>query len=693
MRTPTSSMADARTFIDVLRGRAAERPDHVALSFLENGETLRATLTYQVLDRRARDVAAGLRQTVRPRERVLLLHPPGLEFAVAFFGCLYADVVPVPVYPPRNQRHFSRLEGIVADAETQVVLTQTDAARSLSAWLEGRAADLSVLCTDQLLDGADAAWEPSSLAPDTVAFLQYTSGSTGEPKGVMVTHANLMGNHRMIHQAFGLAEGLVVVSWLPIYHDMGLIGSLMQPLYEGGHCVLMSPAAFLQQPRRWLAAMTQYRAHTSGGPNFALRLCSRTIRDEQKSGLDLSGLEVLFCGSEPIAARDLDDFADAFRDVGFRREALYCCYGMAEATLLVTGSTRGAGPIVTSVDAEALSRGQVHSAGVDGSSRVRPVVGCGRAAPGVDIAVVDAASVVLTADGAEADQSLGEGRVGEIWVRGEHVAAGYWRKPDLTRATFEARLSGPDRAGEPYLRTGDLGFLQSGEVFVTGRLKDLIIIRGRNYYPQDIERSVQRCHLALHDQLGAAFSAPIDDEESLIVVQEVDRHYQGDWDALVASVRAAVVEEHDISPASVVLVRQGGVPKTSSGKIRRNACARAYADGLLPVLSESRHVLSPLSAMSAAEEAVQRSREDIEAFFVERVARDLGMASHDVDVTQPFSAFGLDSARTLSLLAEAEAWLGRQLSPTVFWDYPTIETLSAHLGDERQRSAVPSERG
>lgn len=692
MRTPTSGMADARTFIDVLRGRAAERPDHVALSFLENGETLRATLTFQALDRRACEVAAGLRQTIRSRERVLLLHPPGLEFATAFFGCLYADVVPVPVYPPRNHRHFSRLEAIVADAETSVVLTQTDAARSLASWLEGRAAGLSVVCTDQLVDGAHPVWEPSPVAPETVAFLQYTSGSTGEPKGVMVTHANLMANHRMIHHAFGLSEGLVVVSWLPIYHDMGLIGSLMQPLYEGGQCVLMSPAAFLQRPRRWLAAMTQFRAHTSGGPNFALRLCSRTIRGEQKDGLDLSGLEVLFCGSEPIAARDLDDFSEAFRDVGFRREALYCCYGMAEATLLITGSTRGAGPIVESVNAEALSRGLVH-AGDDSSSRVRAVVGCGRAAPGVDIAVVDADGVALTANGAEADRSLGDGRVGEIWVRGEHVAAGYWQKPDLTRATFEARFSQPSGDSKPYLRTGDLGFLQNGEVFVTGRLKDLIVIRGRNYYPQDIERSTQRCHLAFHDQLGAAFSAPINDEESLIVVQEVDRHYQGDWDALVALVRGAVVEEHDISPASVVLVRQGGVPRTSSGKIRRRACARAYADGVLPVLRESRQVLSAVSAVTTAHEAASRSQDEIEAFLVERVARDLGMASHDVDVTQPFSAFGLDSARTLSLLAEAEAWLGRQLSPTIFWDYPTIETLSAHLGDERQRSVAPSERG
>lgn len=688
-------MTDARTFVDVLRARAATQSEQTALSFLDNGETVGAALTYGVLDARAREVAIGLRQTVRPRERVLLLHPPGLEFVTAFFGCLYADVVPVPLYPPRNRRHFRRLDAIAADAEPSAVLTQSDAARSLSAWLGDRSAPLPVMCTDQLRGSLDPGREQAdSPSPDTVAFLQYTSGSTGEPKGVMVTHGSLMATQRMIHRSFGLSEGLVVVSWLPIYHDMGLIGSLMQPLYEGGHCILMSPAAFLQQPRRWLSAISRFRAHTSGGPNFALRLCSKMIRDDQKAGLDLGSLEVLFCGSEPIAARDLHEFAETFRDVGFKREALYCCYGLAEATLLVTGSTRGTEPIIELLDADALSQGIARPRAADATRKARTIVGCGRPAAGADIAIVDAERTVDVPGGGRAHAALSDGKVGEIWVRGPHVAAGYWQKPEISRAVFDARIAVPEGSEGPYLRTGDLGFVRNGELFVTGRLKDLIIVRGRNYYPQDIEHSTQQCHPAFHANPCAAFSASVEDEDELVVVQEVDRHVHADWASVVALVRAAIVEEYEIAPSSVVLVRQGSVPRTSSGKVRRHACARAFAEGALTVLYESRYALTrPSTAGPMDGSARVRSSEEIEAFFVQRLAGGLGVATDDLDVTQPFSALGLDSAATLALLAEAEAWLGRRLSPTLFWDYPTIATLSAHLGEELQRTTVGEERG
>lgn len=693
-------MTDARTFIDVLRARAETQSERTALSFLENGETVGAALTYGGLDARAREVAIGLRRTVRSRERVLLLHPPGLEFVTAFFACLYADVVPVPLYPPRNRRHFRRLEAIVADAEPSAVLTQSDAAKSLSAWLEDRAAPLPVIRTDDLRDAASPGGElAASPSADTVAFLQYTSGSTGEPKGVMVTHGSLMATQRMIHQSFGLSEGLVVVSWLPIYHDMGLIGSLMQPLYEGGHCILMSPAAFLQQPRRWLSAISEFRAHTSGGPNFALRLCSKMVRGDQKAGLDLGSLEVLFCGSEPIAPRDLDEFAETFRDVGFKREALYCCYGLAEATLLVTGSTRGAGPIVESLDGVALSEGVARPCAADGSSKARIIAGCGRPAPGVDVAIVDTERTVETPGGGHAYTAVSDGAVGEIWVRGANVAAGYWQKPDLNRAVFDGRIAGPKGSDGPFLRTGDLGFIRDGELFVTGRLKDLIIVRGRNYYPQDIEHATQQCHPAFDANPCAAFSAPVEDEDGLVVVQEVDRHVHADWGSadwgsMVSLIRAAIVEEYDIAPASIVLVRQGSVPRTSSGKVRRHACARAFAEGALTVLYESRHVV-PRSSIAEPTDgtAPARSPEEIEAFLVQRLAGGLGIATDDLDVTQPFSAFGLDSAATLALLADAEVWLGRRLPPTLFWDYPTIVTLAAHLGDNLQRATVGDERG
>jgi acyl-CoA synthetase (AMP-forming)/AMP-acid ligase II len=435
--------SEAATLVDVLRSWAARRPEQTALTFLEDGESPGHTLTYEALDQRAQEIAAGIRETVGPGERALLLYPPGLEFVTAFVGCLYAGVVPVPLYPPRNPRHFPRIDAIVADAEAGCVLTESDLHGRLSAWLEGRArlegrsARLPLVCTNRVAAGPPTnPWAPQSdITPETLALLQYTSGSTSEPKGVMVSHGNLMANQRMIRQTFGHAEGLVAVSWLPVYHDMGLIGSLMQPLYLGGHCILMAPAAFLQKPRRWLAAISEFRAQSSGGPNFALRLCTRAIQGEQKAGLDLSGLDVLFCGSEPINASDLRAFTDAFRETGFRREAICCCYGMAEATLLVTASAPGSGPAFEPVDAEALSANVAitvaTSTGQDPRRGHREVVGCGRAADGVEVVIVDHGGVdpnrTADAGGRDEHRALEDGRIGEIWLRGSHVARGYWR--------------------------------------------------------------------------------------------------------------------------------------------------------------------------------------------------------------------------------------------------------------------------
>ena len=679
-------MSTDKTFVAVLRSWAARRPQETALTFLEDGE-VPTSLTYDALDERARDIAVGVRMTVGSGDRVLLLHPPGLEFVTAFLGCLYAGVVPVPAYPPRNPRHLPRIDAIVSDADVRCVLTQTDFHGRLAAWLDRRAGSFSAICTDTLRGGA-VEWSPDSPAgSDALAFLQYTSGSTGDPKGVMITHANLMSNQRMIQRAFGNAEGLIGVNWLPIYHDMGLIGSLMQPLFLGGHCVFMSPAAFLQKPRRWLAAISSFRAQGSGAPNFAFRLCTRAVRGEQLDGLDLSSLRAFFCGSEPINAADLEEFADAFRQVGFRRASLYCCYGMAETTLLATGSTPQRGPVVEKVDADALSANVARPPQSEASA-CRIVVGSGNAVEGEDLVVVDP----------ESGEPLADGRVGEIWVRGPHVALGYWRKPELTREVFGARLPGAGASDGPFLRTGDLGFLRNGELFVTGRIKDLIIIRGRNHYPHDVELTVQKSHTALFAGAGAAFSMEIDGEERLVVVQEIDRHRHQDAEEAVAHMRAAIVEEYEIAPYSIVLVRQSAIPKTSSGKIQRGACARELRDGTLPVVytwidTAALAAPEPDRAMEDAERPGQsRTREDIEDFLVQKLSSGLAVSPDDVDVNQPFSSFGLDSLRTLALMNDVESWLGRSLSPTLFWDYPTIAALAAYLATDTTEQAT-AERG
>jgi acyl-CoA synthetase (AMP-forming)/AMP-acid ligase II/acyl carrier protein len=659
-------MSSEQTFVDVLQSWAATRPEHTALTFLEDGESPADILTYRLLDERARRIASGVRKVVQAGDRVLLLHPAGLEFAAAFLGCLYAGVVPVAAYPPRNPRHVARIEAILADADARCVLTQTNFKERLAAWLSHRAGDLPLICSDDMNDDP-AGWRPDiSTTLDTLAFLQYTSGSTGQPKGVMVTHGNLMSNERMIARATGLPDGFVMVSWLPIYHDMGLIGSLMQPLFLGGHCIFMSPAAFLQKPRRWLAAISTFRAQCSGGPNFAFRLCTRMIQQDQKDSLDLSSLKVLFCGSEPINATDLEQFADAFGECGLRRQALYCCYGMAESTLMATGSKPGTGPLTEVLDADALALNIARVANADSVPRV--VVGCGQAVEGEDVVVVD-----------ENHRALPDGQVGEIWLRGPNIGRGYWQQPTRTHETFAAHLDGSSADDGAFLRTGDLGFLRNGELFVTGRIKDLIIIRGRNHYPHDIEFTVQHSHDAFRGA-GAAFSVTVEGEERLVVVQEIDRHRHHEAEEAVPLLRAAIVDEYEITPYAVVLVRQNAVPKTSSGKIQRAACAKAYLDGNIATVYEWKDA-GVVGIKEPAQFVEPRSREDIEDFLLLKLANGLAISPDQIDISQPFSSFGLDSLRTLALLDEVETWLGRSLSPTLFWDYPTVTDLAAHLAE------------
>jgi acyl-CoA synthetase (AMP-forming)/AMP-acid ligase II/acyl carrier protein len=669
------------TFVDVLRSWAERQPERTALTFLEDGESPSGELTYASLDERARAVAVRLRQTVQAGDRVLLLHLPGLEFVTAFFGCLYAGVVAIPAYPPRNARHFPRIEAIVRDADAACVLTQTAMEDRLTSWLDQRAGTLPVICTDRESGDAAAGWMPPRIDAESLAFLQYTSGSTGAPKGVMVTHRNLMANQRQMQRAMRTAEGLTAVSWLPIYHDMGLIGNVLQPLFRGGHCAFMAPAAFLQKPRRWLSAITRYGAQFSGGPNFAFRLCTRVIRDEQKQGLDLRTLDCLLCGAEPIDAEVMEEFVAAFAETGLRRGAIFCGYGMAETTLMASGTLSDRGPRYEAVDADALATGDARPVD-EWTTHRRAIVSCGEPAEAQDLVIVDPKDCRVLADGI----------VGEIWVRGSNVTSGYWRKPELTRDQFHARLSDADGGGGPFLRTGDLGYLRDGELFVIGRIKDLIIVRGRNHSPHDIELTVQGSHPALREDAGAAFSVVIDGEERLVVVQEIDRHQHRDAEPAVAAIRAAIAEEHEITPHTILLVRQNGVLKTSSGKIQRSACANAFRERDFPVVHEWHEEVSMAAAAPVAV-GPGRSCEELEDFLARQLAATLRVPVESLDVTQPFNSLGLDSLQTMTLLGDVEIALGQELSPTLFWNYPTIAELAAHLAVAPAESVAAADDG
>ena len=678
-----SPKPEFRNFVEVLRHHARTRPDQSACIFLENGEVESGSLTFRALDLRARQIGARLRAGVDPGDRVLLLYPPSLEFIGAFIGCLYAGAVAVPAYPPRQNRHAGRLQSIVADCSAAVALTTV-------AKLEGlqrRAADSEGLRTLRWIgtdDGQDPddSWVDGPLEPEALAFLQYTSGSTGAPKGVMVSHGNLLHNSEMIGHCFGHDQTTIFASWLPLFHDMGLIGNTLHPLHLGVLSVLMEPASFVQKPVRWLRAISKYRATTTGGPNSAYDLCARKVTEEQKAGLDLGSLRIAYNGSEPVRAETLHRFVEAFRECGLRAEAPYPCYGLAEATLLVTGSKPDRPHVDGLFDSTSLETGVAVACAHE--TGARRLVSSGRAVAGTRLAIVNPDTCV----------AVEEGQIGEIWVAGPHIARGYWARNTDSLRVFQARLSGGDG---PFLRTGDLGFMIGGELFVSGRIKDLIIIRGRNHHPQDIERTVEASHAAISLNAAAAVSVDIDGEERLVVVSEVKREHlrKLDVEETVGAIRRAVAEEHDIELHAALLVYPLGIPRTSSGKIQRHLCRASFLSGEgLEIAGEWRRPRNP--ALPEAVQADPRIADtgSIRAWLMQKVADKLSVPVHTVRASDPFSQFGIDSKDAVALSGELQEWLGRPLAATLLYDYPTIEALACHLSPRMEQApTAPAAEG
>jgi len=561
-------MSTPLNFVDLLERRAALSGGLPAVHFLAEGEGQVDTLDYAGLDVRARAIGARLRAEAGEGERVLLLHPPGLEFVASFCGCLYGGVVAIAAYPPRNARHMPRIEAILQDAQVRVIVSTREGLAKVEPWLGERAASFRLIASDDLMR-PDPSWQRPAIRPDALALLQYSSGSTGQPQGVMITHANIMANAEMIRRQFGYHDQSTFVSWLPIYHDMGLIGNLLQPLYLGTSTVLMPPAAFLQKPVRWLAAISHHRARTTGAPNFAFDLCARVVTAEQKANLDLSCLELIYNGSEPIDARAFERFADAFAGCGLRRTSLFACYGMAETTLLATGGKAGDGYRALRVDPSALGRNEAVEVAA-GRTEGLSVVSCGYSVAGQELAIVDPVT----------RQPCAAATVGEIWLRGAHVSPGYWGQPERTAESMDGRQA--DGSGS-WLRTGDLGFLKDNELYVTGRIKDVIIVRGKNHYPQDIERTAELSHPSLQPGSCAAFALRIDGVEQIGIAAEVRRTELRTLDgpAVVSAIRRAVLENHELSVFAVTLLKPVTLPKTSSGKLQRFAARAGWESGTL----------------------------------------------------------------------------------------------------------------
>ncbi|GHO57928.1 MupA/Atu3671 family FMN-dependent luciferase-like monooxygenase [Ktedonobacter robiniae] len=563
------------THVELLRTRARIDPEKRAYTFLANGEIETESLTYAQLDQQAQRIAALLQQHQINGQPVLLLYQPGLEYLAAFFGCLYAGAIAVPAYPPRLNHNLERLEAIVADAKPVLALSSrtlitTALSKQFSTF--SHLGQLHIETTDTLPGELAGLWREPVLDAETLAFLQYSSGSTGKPKGVMVSHRNLLFNHKMLQTALQHPVRAPFVSWLPLFHDMGLIGKALEAIYCDAPCIFMSPFSFLQKPLRWLQAISDYRAYSSFAPNFAYDLCAQQITPEQCEGLDLSHWQNAANAAEPIRSETLERFVRAFAPYGFRREAFFPGYGLAEATLIVTASDSGQLPIVQTVQGDALEQQQVVPAS-DAAPRARNIVSCGHTWLEQKIIIVDP----------ETRLACPPTQIGEIWVAGPSVAHGYWKNPQATEEIFQARLA--DTGEGPFLRTGDLGYLTQGELFVTGRLKDLIIAYGRNFYPQDIEVVAEQSHSALRQNSNAAFALDVAGEERVILVQEIERQYRHhDPSEIFAAIRKAVLEQHELHLHGIVLLRPGSIPKTSSGKIQRRACREFLLAHKLPIL-------------------------------------------------------------------------------------------------------------
>ena len=562
-----------RSMSALLRHRAETQPDDPAYAFVNEREEEEDRLTFAELGHWAHMLAERVRERTAPGDRALLIFPQGLDFIAAWFGCLYAGVIPVPVVSPKRNRLRHSTRAIVEDCRPALALTTSLLLGEVQGEFAGSPAwDAMGWMAADRSDRPGGSSPLHDARPEDVAFLQYTSGSTSLPKGVMVGHGNLIANLEMIKRTLGNTQQSTYVSWVPLYHDMGLILNVLQTLYVGSLCVLMAPNGFMQRPLNWLRAISDYRAEVAGAPNFAFDLCAARHRPDAMEGVDLSCWKLAFNGAEPVRAGSLRTFAQTFAPYGLNAGALYPCYGMAEGTLLLSGGSRSAPPAIRAVSRAALQAGQALPA----IAGTQDVVGCGGELPGERLVIADPHTGVECAPG----------QVGEIWAAGPHIAQGYWNNPAATGETFQARLAGSG-AG-PFLRTGDLGFMLEGELFIAGRLKDVIIVRGQNHYPQDIEATAAACHAALRPNHAAAFTVGEAGAEKLVIVQEVERVWRNraDYGELEGLVRAAIVAEHELMAHRVTFIRTGSLPKTSSGKVQRRRTRQLWLDGELEVWGE-----------------------------------------------------------------------------------------------------------
>lgn len=653
------------TIVEMLNQRLKQHPDKQIFTFLKNGEQPDGFLTYQMLHDKSKSIAVTLAKKGLKGQRALLLYPQGLEFITALFACFYAGVIAVPAYPPRKNR-TDKIKNILVDCEAKIVLADKKTYQR-SEKITPNFFNTEWLVTDELEENnADITFIPQ---PNDIAYLQYTSGSTGSPKGVIISHQNIVANSEFLKVAFELSEEDCCISWLPVFHDMGLIDGIIQPIYSNYPVYLMSPANFTQSPLRWLKALSDYKATRTGGPNFAYELCVQKISEEEMKGLDLSRVKCLYNGAEPVWADTLSRFHEKFSKTGLRKTAFYPCYGMAEATLQITGVKINQSPQIIYIEKEALENNRVRL--MDASPKSMALVGCGFPRIDTEIAIVEP----------ESNRLVKPNGIGEIWVKGKSISEGYWNNPKATSSTFSQTIEDTGQKG--FLKTGDLGFIHEGELFITGRIKEIIIKRGRNFYPQDIERQLIGINPFCKPHGTAVFSI-LDETEKIVVVQELKRSLfkKPNTKAILKAIRTKITETMEIEVDSVILVRAYTIPKTSSGKTMRLKCRDLFLNKNLAIVDQW-HLkkVKPSSTSLHPQKVV--SEEALQQLLLKVISKKLDIDVAEMGIYTSVLDMGLDSITTVDVIVELEKILEIKLDSSLFWELLTIEKIAHHIFNKK----------
>lgn len=670
---------DFSNMVELLRYRAKHQGAEKAFIFLKDGEEEDAYLSYKMLDEQAQAIASKIQEHATKGATVLLCYPNSLDFISAFFGCLYAQAIAVPALAPTSHRNAKdRLESIAQNSNAKLMLSTTSGLAIMGEWYQSseKLKDIELLTTDNLeVDSSKFVEKSAEINEESTAFIQYSSGSTNTPKGVLVSHSNLLNNMHVMEKLYNYSSKSVFIQWVPLYHDLGLIGHILQTIYLGARCYMMTPEAFLQKPARWLQAISRFKGTVTLAPNFAFDQCVRLISKEQRSTLNLTGLKVAAIGAEPIRADTIARFAETFQDCGFRKDMFYPTYGLAEATLIVIVGSQPGKPIIKSVKASALEHNRIVPA--DDEKDCHQLVSSGQIGYKHKVLIVDPISKKICAP----DQ------VGEIWIQGSSVAQGYLNAPAETQEVFKA--STRDENLGFFLRTGDLGFMQEDEIFVTGRLKELIIINGANYYPQDIEHTIYHSHPAIRIGCGAAFSVEVANSEKLVIVQEIRENQLSGLNSseVISAIKNKVWEHHKLAPHAVILIKPGMLLKTTSGKIQRKAMQIKFLKNELDAINSAD--IRPFTNHQASLDIATNDPfclVKIQNWIMFWLSQHSNLDLRSIAPEQLFTDFGLDSIDTVRLVNDLGKWLSLKLEATLTLKHKAINDLSNHLAELKKHS-------